>query len=249
MMKYLLSTLMFIAVFLSSSLQAQKTVNSVSRPVSHELWNTFLKKHVSDEGHVNYKAIIQDKSELDKYLTLLENSHPNVKWTENERKAYWINAYNAFTVKLIIDNYPLKSIKEIGGALKSTWDISFIKIEGQTYSLGDIEHKILRKEFDDPRIHFAINCASVSCPILLNEAFLSETLDQQLNRAAEGFINDSSRNKFSAGLAQVSSIFNWFSEDFTKQGTLVDYLNLYSKVRLNTKTKVKYLDYNWNLNE
>lgn len=248
-MKYLLFALVFSEIFLTGSLEAQKTVNSVTSPVSHELWNTFLKKHVSAEGHVNYKAIIQNQSELDKYLTLLKNSHPDVKWTENERKAYWINAYNAFTVKLIIDNYPLKSIKEIGGALKSPWDISFIKIENHTYSLADIEHKILRKEFNDPRIHFAINCASVSCPKLLNEAYLSETLDQQLNRAAEGFINDSSRNKISAGSAEVSSIFNWFSEDFTKKGTLADYLNLYSKVKINTKTRVKYLDYNWNLNE
>ena len=153
-MKHLLSLLVIMSLVLQSSGQTQKAVSSVSKPVSHELWNTFLKKYISPDGHVNYKAIIQNKSELDKYLTLLKNSHPNDKWTENERKAYWINAYNAFTVKLIIDNYPVKSIKDIGGALKSPWDISFITIESQTYSLADIEHKILRKEFNDPAHSF-----------------------------------------------------------------------------------------------
>jgi hypothetical protein len=248
-MKVILLAIVIMGSFLQCSGHQQDPFPGNSKPVSHELWNTFLKKYVTSDGHVNYQAIIKNKTELNKYMTLLKNSHPNDKWTENERKAYWINAYNAFTIKLIIDNYPIKSIKDISGALKSPWDINFITIENQIYSLADIEHKILRKEFNDPRIHFAINCASVSCPRLLNEAFLAENLDQQLNKTAEGFVNDSSRNKISAGSAEVSSIFNWFSEDFTKKGTIVDFLNLYSKIKIKAKTKVKYLDYNWNLNE
>ena len=105
----------------------------------------------------------------------LRKGHPNDKhWTETEQLAYWINAYNAFTVELILDHYPVASIRDIKEGvpfINSVWDIDFIKIEGKTYSLNDIEHRILRREFDEPRIHFAIVCASISCPKLRNEAF------------------------------------------------------------------------------
>jgi hypothetical protein len=247
--KTLLSGLIIGSIFLSCKGQQEKAITGNSNPVSHHLWDMFVKKYVSVSGQVNYKAIKLNVADLDMYLSLLINHHPAASWSDNERKAYWINAYNAFTIKLIIDNYPVKSIKDIGKASKTPWDINFIDIEGQKYSLGNIEHNILRKEFNDPRIHFAINCASVSCPKLLNEAYIPETLDQQLNKVTEGFVNDSSRNKISIGSAEISSIFNWFSEDFTKKGTVVDFLNQYSKVKINSKTKVNYLVYNWNLNE
>jgi len=248
-MKTILSGLIVLCLFWQSSGQQQEAYSGNAKPVSHELWNTFTGKYVSPSGSVNYKAIVKNKSELEAYLTVLKNAHPTAKWAENERKAYWINAYNAFTIKLIIDNYPVKSIKDIGGALKSPWDKSFIVIENQTYSLSDIEHKILRKEFNDPRIHFAINCASVSCPRLANHAYLPEKLDEQLNEAAISFINDKSRNNITPDLARLSSIFDWFTGDFTKKGSLIDFLNQYSKIKINPTAKVKFLDYNWNLNE
>ena len=226
-----------------------------STPPSHQLWDQLVRAHVKPDGSVNYKGFIQDKSKLEQYLKLISDNAPDRKtWSKDEQMAYWINAYNAFTVKLIVDNYPVKSIRDLGPTLKiplikDVWHYKFFKIGGDESSLDEIEHSILRKEFDEPRIHFAINCASVSCPPLLNEAFVAEKLEAQLTKVATTFINDPTRNKITADQAQVSSIFSWFKGDFTKKGTLIDFLNLYSKIKIKATAKISHLDYNWNLNE
>ncbi len=223
-------------------------------PPNHEPWNQLLKANVSADGKVNYKGFIKEKAKLEAYLkTISENAPDRKTWSKDEQLAYWINAYNAFTVKLIVDNYPVESIKNLGPAIKiplvsDVWHYKFFKIGGQESSLDEIEHSILRKEFDEPRIHFAINCASVSCPPLLNEAFEAKTIDAQLDKVAKGFIN-SSRNKITPDAIQISSIFSWFKGDFTKNGSLIDFLNRYSKVKIKPNAKVSHLDYNWSLNE
>jgi hypothetical protein len=224
-------------------------------PPSHQLWDQLVKAHVKPTGLVDYKGFVREKAKLESYLKLLSANAPDRKiWTKNQQLAYWINAYNAFTVKLIVDNYPVKSIRDLGPALKipmikDVWHYKFFKIGGVDSSLDEIEHSILRKEFDEPRIHFAINCASVSCPPLLNEAFVAEKIESQLTKVTTSFINDSSRNKITSNQAQISSIFSWFKGDFTKKGTLIDFLNTYSKVKLKSSAKISHLDYNWNLNE
>ena len=226
-----------------------------STPPSHQAWDQLLKSHVSSDGKVNYKGFIRDKAKLEAYLNTLSSNAPDRStWSKNEQLAYWINAYNAFTVKLIVDNYPTESIKDLGPKLKiplisDVWHYKFFKIGGQESSLDEIEHSILRKEFEEPRIHFAINCASVSCPPLLNEAFMANKLESQLQKVAVNFINDPKRNIITPEAAQVSSIFSWFKGDFTKKGSLVDFLNRYSKVKLKPNAKISFLDYNWNLNE
>lgn len=214
--------------------------------LSHESWNVLLKKHVSVNGNVNYKGFVKDSVALNAYLKLLSNNPPDEKtWTVNEKIVYWINAYNAFTIQLMIRNYPLKSIKNIS----NPWDKKFISIGGQKISLGHIEHEILRKKFAEPRIHFAIVCASYSCPKLLNEAYNAKMVDKQLENQAIEFINDPKRNIITADKAQLSEIFSWFSGDFTKKGTLHDYINKYGKVKISKKTKITFLNYNWNINE
>lgn len=224
-------------------------------PPSHQIWDELVKANVSPEGKVNYKGFIQSKSKLEQYLNLLSTNAPDRNtWSKNEQLAYWINAYNAFTVKLIIDNYPTESIRDLGPRLKipsisDVWHYKFFKIGGVESSLDEIEHSILRKEFNEPRIHFAINCASVSCPPLLDEAFVADKLETQLQKVATTFVNDSSRNKISSSSVQLSSIFSWFKEDFTKKGSLIDFLNQYSKVKIQSNAKISFLDYNWNLNE
>lgn len=224
-------------------------------PPSHQIWDQLVKVHVKPNGMVDYKGFIKDKAKLDQYLKLISNNAPDRKtWSKNQQLAYWINAYNAFTVKLIVDNYPTNSIRDLGPKLKiplikDVWHYKFFKIGGVESSLDEIEHSILRKEFDEPRIHFAINCASVSCPPLLNEAFVAEKLEAQLQKVAISFINDPTRNKITANNAQISSIFSWFQGDFTKKGSLIDFLNLYSKVKIKPNAKISHLDYNWNLNE
>lgn len=224
-------------------------------PPSHQIWDELVKSHVKSNGMVDYKGFIREKNKLENYLKLLSDNAPDRKtWSKNQQLAYWINAYNAFTVKLIVDNYPTKSIRDLGPKLKiplikDVWHYQFFKIGGVASSLDEIEHSILRKEFDEPRIHFAINCASVSCPPLLNEAFVVDKLDAQLEKVANAFINDPTRNKISPNQAQISSIFSWFQGDFTKKGSLIDFLNRYSKVKINPKAKISHLDYDWNLNE
>lgn len=246
--------ILFLSIILLSC-QSSVPGMAATTPPSHKAWNELLKGNVSTDGTVNYKGFIKEKAKLETYLKSLSENAPDRKtWSKDEQLAYWINAYNAFTVKLIVDNYPVESIKDLGPALKipmikDVWHYKFFKIGGQESSLDEIEHSILRKEFEEPRIHFAINCASVSCPPLLNEAFEAKTIDAQLDKVAKGFINDSSRNKITPDAVQVSSIFSWFKGDFTKNGSLIDFLNKYSTVKIKSGAKVSHLDYDWNLNE
>lgn len=246
----------FLGIFLFLISCQQPVVGKAgSTPPSHQLWDQLVKSHVKANGLVDYKGFIREKPKLESYLRLLEVQVPDRKtWTKSQQLAYWINAYNAFTVKLIVDNYPTKSIRDLGPAIKiplvkDVWHLKFFKLGGVEMSLDELEHGILRKEFDEPRIHFAINCASISCPALLNEAFVAERLEAQLTKVAVSFINDPSRNKLSTQAVQLSSIFSWFKGDFTKKGTLIDFLNLYAKVKISPSARVTFLDYNWKLNE
>jgi hypothetical protein len=208
-----------------------------------------LKDFVSVSGKVNYKNLKSDPTLLKDAISYFQTTPPKASWSKNEKLAYWINAYNLFTLKIVVDNYPIKSIKEIGGS-QSTWDISFIEIAGKTYSLNDIENGIIRVQFDEPRIHFAVNCASISCPKLLNRPFLASTLNVQLEAQTKSFINSSAYNEISENSAQISNIFNWYGEDFTKNGrTVISFLNQYSTTKLNDDAKITNKGYSWNLNE
>lgn len=226
-------------------------VKSNAKPISHELLSEVLNDFVSEDGAVDYAGLQQDSLRLNRYLELLETHHPNSSWSSDERKAYWINAYNAFTLRLIIRNYPVESIKDLGGAIykvNTPWDIRFIYIEGYDYDLNNIEHDILRKEWEDPRIHFAINCASISCPVMLNTAYEADQLEAQLDRAARLFINDTKRNKIEGDQVELSKIFRWFKGDFTREGNLIEFLNRYAETRIEDGASIRYLDYDWGLN-
>ena len=211
---------------------------------SHQKWNALLQKNVNSNGDVNYKAFVKNKAELEAYLKLLQDNSPAKNWSKNDKLAYYINLYNAGTVKLIVDNYPVKSIKDI----RSPWDKDVVAIGDKMYSLGYVEHKVLRK-MNEPRIHFAINCASYSCPKLVNKAFLADTIEAQLENAALDFIADKKRNIISANKVELSEIFKWFKGDFTENTTLIGFINKYSATQVNDNAKVKYIDYNWSLNE
>jgi Protein of unknown function, DUF547 len=247
-----------IFAFIATSITAcfkVKNYNSDSKPVNHALFDSLLRQYVNKEGFVNYEGFIRDSVAFNKYLDLLSRNHPNEKnWARNEQMAYWINAYNAFTIKLICNYYPVKSIKDIKKGIpfvSDTWAINFIKIEGKTYNLNNIEHGILRPKYDDPRIHFAVNCASTSCPKLLNEAFIAEKLDAQLETAAKDFINDGIRNKISSSKkGDMSKIFSWFAGDFRKTApSVIAFINRYADIKLDANANLDYLDYDWNLNK
>jgi len=222
----------------------QNTTTAGAQSMNHAKWNTLLQKNVSKDGNVNYKGFQKDSKELQGYLNELSSNVPNKTWSKNATLAYWINAYNAYTVKLILNNYPTKSIKDIN----DPWGKKFFTLGNEKYSLEEIEHEILRK-MDEPRIHFAINCASFSCPNLLNEAYTAAKLDQQLATAAKSFINDKTKNTITTDKIEISKIFDWFAGDFKKKGSVIDFLNQYSTIKISSKAKVNYKEYNWSLNE
>lgn len=235
----------FIALFLSLfACNAQDRVKyQETENIDHSGFTSILQKYVSN-GEVNYQGIKDDASTFNTYLELLKANHPAENWSREQKLAYWINAYNAFTIQLILNNYPLKSIKDIS----SPWDQEFIQIRDNLYSLNNIEHEILRK-MNEPRIHFAIVCASFSCPELRNEAFVAMKLESQLEEQTSKFINDSKRNMISEKKAEVSEIFNWFSGDFESLGGVEGVVRKYSKTSLSDKLKISFMDYNWDLNE
>lgn len=234
------------ALLLSSQNNNADTINT---PIKHDLWDGILKKYVSVNGNVNYKGLSENITDLNKYLALIKSNHPIPSWSSDDKLAYWINAYNAFTIELIIKNYPLNSIKDIKQDNLSAWDMKFIKIGKKVYSLNEIEHNIIRKDFNEPRIHFGVNCASYSCPRLLNRAFTSDNVKVQLEILTKEFINDTKHNKITNKKVELSQIFNWFKEDFTKDGTLIDYLNKYSNIKISPDAEVKFIEYNWSLNK
>lgn len=212
--------------------------------LNHKAWNTLVQKHVTKDGIVNYKGFKTDKTELQKYITSLSENIPKNDWPKKAKLAYWINAYNALTVDLILRNYPTKSIKDI----KKPWNQRLWKLGDKWYNLDEIEHKILRK-MNEPRIHFAINCASFSCPPLLNEAFSEAHLEAQLTQVTKVFLADLRRNTITANTLEISKIFKWFSKDFKQNGSLIDFLNRYSDIKINENAKKNYKEYDWNLNE
>jgi len=213
--------------------------------LDHSSWNTLLKKYVDTDGNVVYKSFKNDTDTLNQYLRYLAQNTPSNSAKKNERLAYYINLYNAATVKLILDNYPLTSIKDI----KDPWGKKLVEIGGQQVSLGHIEHRILRK-MSEPRIHFAINCASYSCPKLLGAAFTASKMEVQLQKATREFIQDTTRNQIASNNVQLSNIFKWYKKDFTdKDSSLIDYINSYTKTTIESNAKIKFLKYDWNLNE
>ena len=180
-------------------------------------------------------------------------------FTRAERMAYWINGYNAYTVKLILEHYPVDSIKDIGGIFKSAFKIEFItsRVRAATISLNTIEHEILRPEFEDPRVHAAIVCASTSCPVLRAEAFRADRLDAQLDAAMRGFINDPVRNRWdpASRTLHLSSIFKWFRADFeSTDGTALAFAGRFfdaeiaAQLQNGAQPSVEYLKYDWSLN-
>ena len=224
--------------------ELEATIPNSSESFDHSAWNVLLQKYVDSEGHVNYRGFKNNRSGLNEYISSLGENMPNDSWSKNDKLAYWINAYNALTVDLIVRNYPLKSIKDIN----NPWDQRLWQLGSKWYNLDEIEHQILRK-MNEPRIHFGIVCASFSCPKLLNEAFIASRLEEQLTRATREFLADSKRNNISANEVKLSKIFQWFSKDFKQNGTLIDFLNRYSEITIAPNAKKRFKDYNWDLNE
>jgi len=212
--------------------------------LNHSVFNNLLQKHVSAQGKVNYKGFKSNWEQLQEYIASLGRNMPNDSWIDKDKLAYWINAYNALTIDLILRNPSVKSIKDI----KDPWDQRLWKFGSKWYNLNQIEHEVLRK-INEPRIHFAIVCASVSCPKLQNSAYTSSNLETQLTNATKEFLSDSSKNIISRNSLKLSKIFKWFAKDFKQKQSLVDFLNKYSDIEISQSASKSYMDYNWNLND
>lgn len=206
-------------------------------------WDKVLKAHVTTSGVVDYATIKADPS-FAKTVSLFSNQHPDASWSRNEEMAFWINVYNVFTVKLIIDNMPLKSIMDID----KPWDKKFVKLKDKVYSLNQIENEILRPKFKDARVHFAINCASYSCPKLANYVIRAESLDATLTKLTKSFLADTNRNKISPDKVELSQIFEWFADDFTTKSDLIGFINTYAPVQVKQGVKPSFITYSWALN-
>lgn len=211
---------------------------------NHALFDALLQKAVSTSGQVNYNTIKSNNADLDAYISELSNNQPDNSWSKNSAMAYWINAYNAFTLKLVADNYPITSIKDLHNG--NPWTVKWIKLAGSTYSLDQIENEILRPRYKDARIHFAVNCAAKSCPPLHNRAFTEDNLNSKLNRLTRSFINNENYNTISADQLVVSKIFDWYASDF---GMLTDFIDRYTDTEINSGATIKYQEYDWSLNE
>ena len=218
----------------------------------HGIWDELLGRY-NRQGQVDYAGLKQAEARLDAYLEGLAGIDPD-SLDRDEQFAFYANAYNAWTVKLILTGYPgVTSIKDFGSLFKSPWKKKFVDINGEIMTLDHIEHDILRPRFQDPRVHFAINCAAKSCPPLYREAFEGTRLHAQLDDATRRFLNDRRFNRLEGKTLYVSSIFKWFNKDF--RGDIVGFFEQYGAPDLKAgiaadreQITVTYLDYDWSLN-
>ncbi|NOH81811.1 DUF547 domain-containing protein [Vibrio sp. RE86] len=220
--------------------------------ISHRDWQNFLDNYlVKDKDYtlVTYGSVSsQDKQKLNRYIESLENIDPR-EYSLNEQYAYWVNLYNAITVDLILDDYPVKSITKLGGLFSfGPWGDEVAKVAGKKLSLNDIEHRILRPIWNDPRTHYAVNCASLGCPNLQTQAFTANNTEQLLEQAAEEFINSDKGVLIVGNKAQLSSIYDWFSDDFGNKQELVQHLTKYRPELASLNGKLSY-EYDWDLND
>ncbi|WP_341905244.1 DUF547 domain-containing protein [Polaromonas sp. YR568] len=242
---------------------------------THAIWTGLLKRHVvllrgGQASQVRYAGFAQDRSSLTAYLSSLSavTSNGFSAFSLAQRQAFLINAYNAFTVELILTKYPdLTSIKELGSILSSPWKPKWISLLGSKVSLDDIEHGMLRKRgvHDDPRVHFAVNCASIGCPMLREEAFVATRIDAQMEEQTSRFMADRTRNRFdeSSGRLELSRIFDWYGDDFKRGDRGIASLQTFARLHADLlsdsasardrirsgRFDIAFLNYDWSLND
>jgi len=256
-MKSFYFTLVLMGIFLFSGISFLK--NAYADRIDYQKWETILSTYVDGNGLVNYDGLKANRDVLDSFIKSQIESAVIDSLSDNEKKAFWINAYNALTMRLIVDHYPLK----FGGIRTINWGKPWsikMKVADQELSLGDIEHEILRKwDPMDPRIHFAINCASIGCPKLPNTYFDPQRLEEQLDHETRRFINDLQKVQLdkTKNILYHSAIFNWFKEDFLRNHPdkltyILKYINKSDKEYILSNKddiKLKELKYDWGLNK
>lgn len=228
--------------------------------INHSQWNKILQtyvidKHASGVNRFKYGAVSsKDKKNLKRYIKTLEKTDPRT-YNRREQQAYWLNLYNAVTVQLVLDNYPIKSMKDIGNKMikRGPWNKPLIHVAGERLSLNDIEHRILRPIWQDHKVHFGLSCASISCPNILPKAFTSRNVRPLLKQSGRDYINHPRGVSLKNGKMKASSLFDWYQKDFAKNETkLMKVFAYYSEDRLalyllGYQGKIDY-NYDWRLN-
>lgn len=232
------------------------------RQLDHQAWTDWLQQHVQagDDGihRIAYGQVSESaRKQLQAYLSQLQAEKVSAL-NRRQQWAYWINLYNAATVEVVLQHYPVDSIREInispGFFARGPWGKALVTVEGQALSLNDIEHRILRPIWKDPRTHYAVNCASLGCPNLAQEAYVAQRLDSQLNAAARAFVNHPRGAQVANGKLTVSSIYDWFEEDFgDSEAAVIRHLQRYAgpelKRQLGARTSIDDDNYDWRLND
>jgi hypothetical protein len=233
---------------------------------AHQAWDALLKRHVvlidgGKASQVNYAGMQKDRAALKAYLaTLSRVSEAEFGgWPRPQRMAFLVNAYNAFTVEKILTRYPdIRSIWDFGKLFGNPFKDRFFTLLGREFTLDAIEHETLRKPgaYDEPRVHYAVNCASIGCPMLREEAYVAERLEAQLEQQAVRFLSDRTRNRYAGGRLEVSMIFHWFKEDFgSRERYFAGYADLLAddrgqrKLVAEGKAPIAHLEYDWTLND
>ncbi len=232
---------------------------AATQSVDHAAWDRFLFRYVRTDptglNRVAYRKVTpEDRAALENYIGMLERVRIS-DYNRPEQFAYWVNLYNAVTIRTILDEYPVASIRDINDGFLSPgpWDRKLVTVEGQPLSLNDIESRILRPLWDDPRAHYAINCASIGCPNLEGSAFRGVGLENRLDAAARRFINNARGVRIEEGALIVSSIFAWFRVDYGgSEAAVLEHLRAYAdadlKAALAGRTKIDGYEYDWGLN-
>jgi hypothetical protein len=230
------------------------------KQINHSHWSAILGRylvtdHQSGINRFRYGEVSKsDRKKLDRYIASLSKTDPR-KYNRSEQKAYWLNLYNALTVQLVVKHYPIESITDIGGPFsKGPWKKALVEVEGHKLSLNDIEHRILRPIWNDHKVHFGLNCASVSCPNLQPVAFTGTNVRAMLKKAGKEYINHPRGLHLKKGEMKVSSLFDWYRDDFAKdKKSMLKFFAHYADDRLalyllGFKGKIRY-DYDWSLND
>ena len=217
---------------------------SNAQTIDYKPFDEFLKKHVSDKGVVDYDKVLKNMDQINLITSNFSKISPNKSWTENEIKTFWINVYNINVIKLLAENYPLKSITYI----REPFQMNFISFDGEKISLDHIVNEIL-KPLKDPRVHFVLYNTAVSSPTLRNSAYSSEKLNDDLNVATNLYINDITKNNITAKRCSLSKIFEWNITDFKNKNNIISFINDYSRVTIDEDAKISFMEYNWSLNK
>ena len=219
-------------------------------------YDNILSRYVTDDGLVNYKGL-KDDNNFPEIVTYFNKTNPDTLQTDNDRLAFWINAYNAFVISGVTEAYPIKSVLKTGTLPHSFFRLKKFKTSHGKITLTTLENEKIRDAFGDPRIHFAINCASAGCPKLIPEAYKGEILNQQLEERTIAFINNKNKNYLDKEkhILYLSRIFKWYKGDFTKDhGSLENYITKYidkdnADFLTKNTVKIEFLEYDWNLND